>query len=69
MAWTTLPGITGKVYVPDETGPTPKKHPCRTCFSCQWCDETRCRVCRSGSETDCPAAPDDARCRCAEEKS
>lgn len=46
MAWITVPGLAGKVYVPDSSGQAHKKHPCHTCFSCQWCDETRCRVCR-----------------------
>lgn len=49
MAWVTAAGLAGKVYVPDDTGQAHKKHPCNTCFSCQWCDEIRCRVCRSGS--------------------
>lgn len=46
MAWVTVPGLAGKVYLPDDADQPPKKHPCKTCFSCQWCDETRCRVCR-----------------------
>ena len=48
MAWVTLPGLAGKVYVPDDTGRQPKKHPCSTCYACQWCDENRCQVCRDG---------------------
>lgn len=48
MAWITIPGLAGKVYVPDNDGQQPKKHPCPTCIVCQWCDETRCRVCRGG---------------------
>jgi hypothetical protein len=46
MAWISVPGLVGKVYVPDGKRQPQKKHPCKTCFSCQWCDETRCRVCR-----------------------
>jgi hypothetical protein len=53
MAWITVPGLAGKVYVPDSAGQAQKKHACKTCFSCQWCDETRCQVCR-----DERAAPD-----------
>jgi hypothetical protein len=53
MAWITMPGLAGKVYVPDSSGQLQKKHPCSTCFSCQWCDETRCRVCRGNpAETE-----------------
>jgi hypothetical protein len=46
MAWVHVPGLAGNVYVPDDTGQVQKKHPCKGCFSCQWCDENRCRVCR-----------------------
>lgn len=46
MAWINVPGVTGKVYVPEDPGETHKKHSCKTCYACQWCDETRCRVCR-----------------------
>lgn len=49
MAWVNVPGLTGKVYVPEDTGQVQKKHPCKACFACQWCDENRCRVCRNGS--------------------
>jgi hypothetical protein len=38
--------IKGRVFVPDETAPTAKKHPCPDCFQCQMCGEERCRVCR-----------------------
>jgi hypothetical protein len=49
MAWIAVPGLSGKVYVPDDTGQVKKKHPCKACFACQWCDENRCQVCRCGS--------------------
>ena len=49
MAWINVPGLPGKVYVPDCSGQPHKKHPCKTCFSCQWCDETRCQLCRDKS--------------------
>lgn len=47
MTWITVPGLDGKVYVPGDAGGILTKHPCKECFSCQWCDENRCRVCRS----------------------
>ena len=50
MPWIRTPGLAGKVYVPQDDGQTPKKHPCNTCHACQWCDENRCRVCRSCGE-------------------
>jgi hypothetical protein len=46
MGWITVPGLAGKVYAPDDEK-TQKKHPCNGCFSCQWCDESRCRVCHA----------------------
>ena len=46
MAWIDAPGLAGKVYIPGNAGQIQKKHPCRACFCCQWCDENRCRVCR-----------------------
>jgi len=49
MAWVNVPGLAGKVYVPEDAGQVQKKHPCKECFSCQWCDDNRCQVCRNGS--------------------
>jgi hypothetical protein len=49
MAWINVPGLAGKVYLPEDTGHVQKKHPCKACFACQWCDENRCQVCRNGS--------------------
>ncbi len=57
MAWLRIPGVTGKVYVPEATGQIPKKHPCKACFACQWCDETRCQVCRSDDDQRAGPAP------------
>ncbi len=48
MAWVNVRGLAGKVYVPQDAGQVQKKHPCKACFSCQWCDENRCQVCRNG---------------------
>ena len=39
MAWINVPGLAGKVYLPEDTGHVQKKHPCKACFACQWCDE------------------------------
>jgi hypothetical protein len=61
MAWVTVSGLEGKVYVPDDTR-TQKKHPCTGCFSCQWCDENRCQVCRHQGATD--ECPDVCRSKC-----
>ena len=61
MAFITLPGITGKVYVPEENPKRSRKHPCKACYSCQLCSDDRCKVCL--------AQPDSCkkRCRCREQ--
>jgi hypothetical protein len=46
MAWVKAPGLTGKVYVPDEKLQESKKHPCKDCFACQMCSDDRCSLCR-----------------------
>gem|GEM_PF-1881200 len=44
MAWQTVPGLAGKVFVPEpEAGQ--KKHRCPDCFACQRCSDERCGVC------------------------
>ena len=43
MAYIRIKGVTGKIYVPDETGP--KKHNCTDCFYCQMCSNERCASC------------------------
>lgn len=57
MAWITVAGLVGKVYRPDRSGCPPLKHACRNCFSCQGCDENRCRVCRNDPPRDHPPPP------------
>ncbi|MBN2270043.1 MAG: hypothetical protein JXN61_05480 [Sedimentisphaerales bacterium] len=44
MAYKRIRGIPGLVYVPepDEQG---GKHPCKDCFCCQWCSDSRCQIC------------------------
>jgi len=51
MAWKEIPGLKGRVYVPEEEPKTPKKHGCKECFSCQMCSDDRCRLCGECSET------------------
>lgn len=63
MSWTTVPGLAGKVYVPSGAGQMKMKRACEDCFSCQWCDENRCQVCRiDAGKTRRAAKPD---CGCA----
>ena len=45
MAFKKLPDNLGIIYVP-ESKAGKKKNPCNDCFSCQWCGNERCRVCK-----------------------
>jgi hypothetical protein len=45
MPFITIPGLTGKIYVPATQAALPRKHHCRDCFSCQACSDDRCQVC------------------------
>lgn len=44
-------GIPGLVYVP-ECKQCEKKHNCPDCFSCQWCDDSRCDLCLNKKKQD-----------------
>ncbi len=63
MVWVNVPGLAGKVYVPEDASQVQQKHPCKACFSCQWCDENRCRVCR-GDQAEMGDPSSRKRCRC-----
>jgi len=41
-----VPGVSGKVYVPESCSAASKKHPCGDCFGCQRCSDDRCNLCR-----------------------
>ena len=45
MPFVNVPGLKGKVYVPEADDQAPKKNPCPDCFSCQMCGDSRCQVC------------------------
>lgn len=47
MAFVRVPGLPGKVYVPEPCPADSKKHPCPDCFGCQRCSDDRCALCRS----------------------
>jgi hypothetical protein len=53
MSFVSVPGLKGKVYVPDESREGSKKYPCKDCFSCQQCSDDRCRVCLSLGQCSC----------------
>jgi hypothetical protein len=46
MSFKKLPDNRGMIYVPENVSGR-KKHPCHDCFSCQWCGNERCRVCKA----------------------
>ena len=48
MPFVTVPGLKGKLYVPETHKNCARKHPCKDCFSCDRCSDDRCNVCRSG---------------------
>jgi hypothetical protein len=52
MPFVRLPGITGKVYIPETDVLPLRKHPCQDCFRCQHCTDDRCAVCRRGKPPD-----------------
>ncbi|MCP4370882.1 MAG: hypothetical protein GY797_22630 [Deltaproteobacteria bacterium] len=45
MKFTKVPGLEGKIYVPEKQSENIKKHPCKDCYFCQLCSDDRCRVC------------------------
>ncbi|MBN2467093.1 MAG: hypothetical protein JXD19_02985 [Deltaproteobacteria bacterium] len=56
MAWIEMPGVRGKIYVPEARPGAPRKHDCKDCLSCQMCSDVRCTLCRS--QKACPEEKD-----------
>jgi len=54
MPWQTVPGLAGKVYVPD-ISKKGKKYLCKDCFACQNCSQERCQVCREKKQCMSPS--------------
>ena len=50
MPFITMPGIIGRIYVPERKHRLPCKHSCPDCFSCQFCSDDRCNVCQSAPQ-------------------
>jgi hypothetical protein len=46
MPFVSMPGIPGRLYVPERQSACTGKYPCNDCFSCEYCSDDRCRVCR-----------------------
>lgn len=47
MGFQRVPGLSGKLYVPEPCPAGSKKHSCRDCFACQHCSDDRCSLCRA----------------------
>lgn len=45
MKFVKIEGFKGKVFEPVRQGKNIKKHNCRDCFSCNFCDDERCKKC------------------------
>jgi len=61
MPFVTVPGLKGKVYVPEQQSTALKKHRCKDCYSCQMCSDDRCNVCRRQQECRCERlSPDES---------
>jgi hypothetical protein len=45
MAFITIEGFRGKIFVPDDDPSIKRKRPCRDCFACQFCGDDRCAKC------------------------
>lgn len=59
MPFIKIEGFTGNIYVP-EINPGKKKHPCRDCYSCQFCSDERCKLClgkKSGNKKSDDSPP------------
>ena len=52
MPFVIMPGITGKIYVPEDNTVCEKKHKCKDCFSCQMCGDERCQLCREAKRSE-----------------
>ena len=57
MPFRSVPGLKGKVYVPEQQESTPKKHACHDCYACQMCGDERCNVCLRQSGCRCESLP------------
>jgi len=52
MAFVKLPGLQGKLYIPEKQNNCKKKHPCKDCYSCDYCSDDRCRLCRCNRDSE-----------------
>ena len=60
MAFVRHPGVRGKIFIPDRTSKSLRKHDCKDCFFCQCCSDDRCEACLAPIRID----PAKSGCRC-----
>jgi hypothetical protein len=53
MAFKKITGVKGKLFIPEEQPSSKKKHACKDCFSCGWCDDDRCSLCLKKKKKCC----------------
>ena len=52
MAFVTVSGMKGQLYVPEDIPGSTRKHNCDDCTSCMICNDDKCAMCRDQKE--CP---------------
>ena len=58
MAFCTVPGLAGRVFIPSHGATGERKHRCPDCFACQHCSQDRCRVCLGTGRSGRCSAPE-----------
>ena len=46
MPFIVIPGIKGKLYIPEEAPESMRKHACHDCAVCTLCNDEKCAMCR-----------------------
>ncbi len=54
MPFVRIPGLNGKLYVPEDVPTRARKHPCPDCHACQRCSDERCHLCRETAVVPSP---------------
>ena len=53
MPFVEIPGLIGKVYVPERQEESFKKYPCKDCYFCQSCSDNKCKLCLNFKNCEC----------------
>ena len=53
MTFKKVPGLKGRLYIPEKKDGKTGKHNCIDCFSCQMCSDVRCESCLGEQEGQC----------------